>query len=106
MIQNAIFFLVEFPDIHECGGMTIYLISATKLGRDFEEGTGSIFYVIRTLPATRTILCVAGRCIASFIHSSNLVRYLLFRVLIRTALVLYLFALACGPRFLRDADLT
>ena len=56
MIQNAIFFVVELVDIHECGGMTIYVLSATKLGRDFEERTASIFYVIMTLSATRTNL--------------------------------------------------
>ena len=56
MIQNAIFFLTELPDIHECGGMTTYILYATKFGRDFEEDIGLISYVIRTLPVTRMSL--------------------------------------------------
>ena len=52
MIQNAIIFLVELPGIRECGGMIIFILSATQLGWDFEEDIGSTFYVIMTLLVT------------------------------------------------------
>ena len=46
MIKNEISCRAELPDIHECDGMTTSGLVAAKPCQNFEEGIGSIFYVI------------------------------------------------------------
>ena len=72
MISNNMFLFAEFADIHEFDGMTMYIISALKLGHDFEEGTELIVYGIMTFPVTRTsmyfifVIFEGSMCISAF----------------------------------------